>query len=372
MQFYNKVPMGELDARSRTDKEVLYFTSIKVRVYDQDDFFGGNDWRFGVTGIPRWEHTFTAKGDVTYKPGGGKRYKARVTGSYVIRKRTSETTWGPEEKGDTDEFIEHLEDDGQWIAIEPYPYNPHNIEVKAGLDGPAPSLFAGGGTLYLVNGDGNLVRYTHDAAGTFENYSGQVIGWGWGGLRSIHAVRDGGVYTIAADGTLRYYHHNGAGTWDDINGKVIGSGWAGFPWVGAGRFGQLYAITSDGKLLYYQHDGNLAWQLTGVEIGNGWPTTGVFAGGANCLYIVNGSGELLYYYHDDARIWKVTGLKIGVGWGGFSSLASSGNGEIYGVLPNGNLLFYRHDVNKKFIAGSSRVIGWGWGVGKHGLLASAR
>ena len=147
MQFYNKVPMGELDARSRTDKEVLYFTSIKVRVYDQDDFFGGNDWRFGVTGIPRWEHTFTAKGDVTYKPGGGKRYKARVTGSYVIRKRTSETTWGPEEKGDTDEFIEHLEDDGQWIAIEPYPYNPHNIEVKAGLDGPAPSLFADGGTL---------------------------------------------------------------------------------------------------------------------------------------------------------------------------------------------------------------------------------
>ena len=42
------------------------------------------------------------------------------------------------------------------------------------------------------------------------------------------------------------------------------------------------------------------------------------------------------------------------------------------MLPNGNLLFYRHDVNKKFIAGSSRVIGWGWGVGKHGLLASAR
>lgn len=375
MEFSNQVPMGELDPRIRTNDTVIYHTSIEVKVYDQEDKLAGWSWNDGEFSVPRWTHTFTGKGSAVYKPADGdsRRYKAKVIVNTVERDRTSETAWGPETKSERWATIDYLKDGGQVIAIVPRDGAPRVVALRSSVSGPGPSLFAGGGTLYRVNGDGNLVRYHHDASGTFSDYNGQVIGWGWGGMRSIHAVRDGALYTISPDGTLRYYRHNDAGAWDDVNGRSIGSHWAGFSWVGAGRFGQLYAINSGGDLLYYQHDGNFNWTISGAKIGNAWPTTGVFVGGANCLYIITPSGELLYYYHDDARNWVHAGLSIGTGWGALSPIASSGNGEIYGVAPTGDLLFYRHDVAKKFIAGSGQAIGWGWSSpGPHGLLAAAR
>ena len=375
MKFYNKSPMGESDPLSRTDDTVLYNTSIVVKVYDQDDSVAGNSWRFGDLSVPLWEHTFTSTTDVVYKPstGDSKRYKAMVIAHQSERKRIDQYSWGsPEQQEPTTAFIEYLQDGGQAVAIEPYEYNRRNLTLTSSVDGAAPSLFAGGGVLYIINSSGNLARYEHDGSGHFLDYNGHVIGWGWSGMKTICAVRDGGLYTISSDGTLRYYHHDASGSWDDINGRKIGAGWGDFPWVGAGRFGQLYAINKSGDLLYYEHDGGFSWKIEAERIGQGWPTHGVFAGGTNCLYIIDSNGDLLYYYHNDSRSWVVQDMKIGNGWGSFTSVASSGNGEIYAVASNGDLLFYRHDVDEQFISGSGRAIGWGWHPDRHGILPSAR
>ncbi|MBK8263492.1 MAG: hypothetical protein IPK80_19390 [Nannocystis sp.] len=374
MEISNQLPMGEQDPRLRSDEAIIYHTSVEIQIYDQADKLAGLTWLAGDLSVPRWKHTFSGTGSTVYKPAEGdtRRYKAKAIAHYIERERTSESTWGPEQKGTSWATIDYLHDGGQAVAIIPRPGAPRDITLTASLEGPAPSLFAGGGTIYLVNTAGDLARYRHDATGTFANYSGQVIGWGWAGMRSLHAVREGGLYVVTSGGDLRYYHHDDAGTWDDVHGKTIGGGW-GFPWVGAGRFGQLYAITAAGDLLYYQHDGGFNWTIAGQKLGVGWPSTGVFAGGTNCLYLVDASGNLLHYYHDNARNWVHTALPIGTGWGGFASLASSGNGEIYALAPSGTLLFYRHDVNHKFIAGSGREIGWGWSKhGPHGLLPAAR
>ena len=375
MKFYNHTPIGEQDPRLRSNDAIIYHTSITVKVYDQDDLIGGNDWRFGDLGVPRWEHAFTSKDSAVYKPaeGDSRRYKARVEAKWSERERTSETTWGPEKRGESLAFVERLKDGGQAIAIEPYFGAPRDIVVSSSVDGPEPSLFAGGGVLYRVNGAGDLARYAHDQSGVFVNYDGAVIGWGWAGFKWICAVRDGGLYGVLADGTLRYYHHNGDGAWDDVNGRDIGSGWAGFAWVGAGRFGQLYAITSAGDLLLYEHDGGFAWTTAAHKLGSGWPKDKVFTGGTNCLYLIDSAGDLRYYYHDDARAWVHQDKKLDGGWGSFQAAASSGNGELYAILANGDLVFYRHDVDRNFISGSGRTIGWGWGSqGPHSLLPSAR
>jgi hypothetical protein len=84
-------------------------------------------------------------------------------------------------------------------------------------------------------------------------------------------------------------------------------------------------------------------------------------------------GDLLYYYHDDSLVFVHSGMRIGEGWGAFTSVTSSGNGEIYAVEPGGLLRFYRHDVDKKFMHGSSAEIGNGWGGhGPLGVVAAAR
>ena len=95
MKFYNHTPIGEQDPRLRSNDAIIYHTSITVKVYDQDDLIGGNDWRFGDLGVPRWEHAFTSKDSAVYKPaeGDSRRYKARVEAKWSERERTSETTW---------------------------------------------------------------------------------------------------------------------------------------------------------------------------------------------------------------------------------------------------------------------------------------
>lgn len=367
MNIINKIPLGEEHPLINDGHQLLYIRFVYAAVYDQDDDLNELDLGiFGNPGMPRFTETFQSVGEAVYKPNTRDkiRYKVRIKARW--RKRVGDTF----EEGDATAFVGHLRDGGQWIQIERGPTNP-SIKVTSGIDGQDLSLFAGAGTVYLVDGDGNLVRYVHDAYGNFASYSGQVIGSGWGGMSTIRAVRDGHLYCVSPKNDLLYYHHDGAGAWTTA-GRAIGWGW-GFPWVGAGRFGQLYAINQDGHLLYYQHDNDFDWKIASAKIGEGWPTRGVFTGGANCLYLIDGKSDLRYYYHDDARNWVRSGATIGTGWGGFKSVSSSGNGEIYGVAANDDLLFYRHDVDRRFLSGSGRTIGWGWGaVGRHGVIASSR
>lgn len=362
MNIINEIPIGSQHPAYKSGDVVIYYDSVEVRVYDQEDT---------ARVVARWSHSFAGPGDRVYKPaeGDSRRYAVRVkVQGYWRRGLTEEAT-----KEETS--LEYLHDGGQSITVRAVPLpgtEAPRLNVTSALDG-APSLFAGGGTLYRINAQGNLLRYQHDANGVFADYSGREIGSGWGGMLHIAAVRDGGLYAVDASRRLRYYHHDAAGNWDDGNGRVIGEGW-GFPWVGAGRFGQLYVINSARQLLYYEHDASFHFGArSGVVLGEGWPDHGVFGGGTNCVYLIGANGDLLHYYHNDALAWEHTQLKIGAGWGGFTRAGSGGNGEIYAVNPDGDLLFYRHDANHRFLAGSGRTIGWGWKSGsRYAIIPSAR
>lgn len=230
-------------------------------------------------------------------------------------------------------------------------------------------LFVGDGTVYRIDGNGDLLCYRHDDNGGF--YTSAGLGDAWGGLRWVSAVQGGHLYGVDQNGNLLYYRHEGE-EWP-VAGKQIGDGWGGFRWVGVTRFGHVYAITTGGELLYYRHDDAFAWQVTAKQIGEGWGGLRAFAGGTNALYAINGNNELIYYYHDDALKWRHQGVVIGWGWGDFVALSSAGNGEIYAVNSSGELLFYRHDVDKHFIGGSGKKIGEGWGGrADQAVIAAAR
>jgi len=225
-----------------------------------------------------------------------------------------------------------------------------------------------GNTLYRIDPDGNLEMSHRATNGSFDMVYNE-IGWGFGGSRAIFAAEGGHVYTITSDGTLRYYHHDAAGTFDGYSGVEIGWGFAGFTKVFAARFGEIYGIDKDGVLRIYRHDAALQFQdSNGTIIGTGWNLPQVFSGGHGALYVIDGNGDLLYYYHDEANNWILTAMKIGSGWGGFASVGSTGNGQIYAVTPAGDLLFYQHDVDKVFLAGSGAKVGWGWDFGSRGII----
>ncbi len=234
--------------------------------------------------------------------------------------------------------------------------------------GGPEQLFADEGTVYRIDGNGALVCFKHDRNGGF--YAGQGIGTGWGDLRFVSAVRGGHLYAVDGSGNLLYYRHEG-GNWP-VAARVIGTGW-NHAWVGATRFGDLYVITREGALLFYRHDDAFQFQIAARQIGTAWGGLRVFGGGTNALYAINSNQQLLYYYHDDALRWRHEAMVIGWAWGDIAAASSAGNGEIYAVTRRGDLLFYRHDVDKHFIGGSGKKIGEGWGGrADQAVIAAAR
>jgi len=56
--------------------------------------------------------------------------------------------------------------------------------------------------------------------------------------------------------------------------------------------------------------------------------------------------------------------KVGSGWGGFTKLFSGGDGVIYAVQDNGDLVWYRHDGHNdgsfRWAAAAAKKVGSGW------------
>lgn len=148
------------------------------------------------------------------------------------------------------------------------------------------------------------------------------------------------------------------------------------PHVSSGRNGVLYAVQSNGALLWYRHldptGGAMTWASAGREIGDGWNMfTAVIAAGDGVLYGVQPSGDLLWYRHLDPTGGTVTwansggGSTIGTGWQMFHTVIAAGNGVLYGIQPNGDLLWYRHLDPTGGAAtwangGASTTAGTGW------------
>src|ERR1017187_8709265 len=83
----------------------------------------------------------------------------------------------------------------------------------------------------------------------------KTIGYGgWQGFKSVFSGGGGIIYAITQDGNLLWYKDSTRnGTGEVANPKLIGrGGWQGYKNVLSSGDGNIYAITQDGNLLWYK------------------------------------------------------------------------------------------------------------------------
>ncbi|MFD6394589.1 tachylectin-related carbohydrate-binding protein [Nocardia sp. NPDC060259] len=185
-------------------------------------------------------------------------------------------------------------------------------------------------------------------------------------------------YWIKPDGNLQWARHDGTsdGTlvWTGVgseftgpdDGLNVGSGWNVYSSVfWGGAQGIIYAITPDGDMHWYSHDGfkdgTATWTAGdgGRLVGSGWNTYAqVFAGGRRTvagesngfvIYGITPEGELDWYRHegwtDGSPTWTGGdgGRRVGSGWNTYPRVFSVGRGIIYGITADGEMDWFRHD-----------------------------
>ena len=164
-------------------------------------------------------------------------------------------------------------------------------------------------------------------------------------FRSVTGDDQGNFYAISNDGDLFYYRdeaRNGSARWAfDGVGQKIGNGWGDIRRVFSGGDGILYAITSDGHLLFFRdeaRDGSERWAFggTGQDLGRaktpddadaGWLSFWtVFSGGDGVIYAITFDGDLLYFKdlaRDGRNAWAGAGGSTNPAPGGVTSCRSS-------------------------------------------------
>lgn len=233
----------------------------------------------------------------------------------------------------------------------------------------AYSAFADGdGDIYTIAKNGKLRWYQHTGRMTGKDTWGNSVEAKIVGDRAttnnllnskIFSGDDGVIYTITNSGKLLWSRHDGrftgSQTWAN-GGKltVIGTNWHKYIHVFSGGDGVIYAITTDGRMLWYRHsgwlDGTNKWAASsGVQVGKGW--TGaikVFSGGNGVIYSIMSSGLLRWHRHNGRLIgsdeWANNGAQrqVGYNWQVLRQVFTGGDGIIYGIQANGNLIWNRH------------------------------
>ena len=206
------------------------------------------------------------------------------------------------------------------------------------------------------------------------------------GVRLLYGGRivdDPVVYLIDKNFNLMWYKHtghlNGSFEWASNNGSKVGTGWQ-FAQVFQDGDGYLYALKPTGELLWYNHngfhDGSFKWsQKSGSIVGTGWNTDvkALFSGGEGVIYMVKTNGDLIWYkhlgYRDGSFNWeKNSGKKVGSGWTDFHAAFSGGNGVIYLITNDGNMYWYKHagfaTGADGWFGGRSNKVGVGWNAAK--------
>ena len=104
-------------------------------------------------------------------------------------------------------------------------------------------------------------------------------------------------------------------------------------------------------------------------LGHGGGRARVFAAGDGVLYGINSNGDLLWYRHlnptNGGAEWASgVGAKIGSGWAMFTSVFGGDKGVLYGIKLGGDLLWYRHlnptSESAEWATGAGARIGSGW------------
>jgi hypothetical protein len=179
---------------------------------------------------------------------------------------------------------------------------------------------------------------------------------------ALDAAHPAIIYGLGADGILRWYRHNGAtqGVGANIAGSWVGANnvsadWAEFKQVFTGGNGVIYGIMQDGKLLWLRHAAFLtgegaetpgAWNET-REVAAGWGEyRHAFSAGNGIIYAVTAEGQLLWFRHTgfaDGEAQWAGPIALTDGWANYEQVFSGGNGVIYAVGADGLLKWRRHD-----------------------------
>ena len=114
----------------------------------------------------------------------------------------------------------------------------------------------------------------------------------------------------------------------------------------------IYGVQSNGNLLWYRHDGRSSGdgsseQWVGpIKASWGWQNfTLVFGGGEGVIYAIDEDSNLLWYRHNgraDGTVAWSGPKKVGTGWT-YKKVFSGGDGIIYAIDNNGDLFWDRHD-----------------------------
>lgn len=143
----------------------------------------------------------------------------------------------------------------------------------------------------------------------------------------------------------------------------------------------IYGLTPSGKLIWRRidnhEDDNHPGFLIVLEspsppnpVGTGWNTmSNVFSTGEGIVYGVAANGDLVWYHHiNNAEGYSVPPQwaqhSVGNGWGGFAKLFSTGKGVIYAVRGDGTLVWYRHTgyLDGTKVWSGPRQVGTGWNM----------
>ncbi|HET6492709.1 MAG TPA: tachylectin-related carbohydrate-binding protein, partial [Burkholderiales bacterium] len=149
----------------------------------------------------------------------------------------------------------------------------------------------------------------------------------------------------------------------------------------------VYGLKANGDLMWRDIGGAALGTVTSVKwlaapadpvkeatqrVGNGWNSLKhVFSTGEGVVYGVASNGDLVWYRHKNNQDGNAPPQwehhPVGVGWGGFTRLFSTGKGIIYAMKPDGTLVWYKHDG---YLAGTGmsqpgawegpKTVGSGW------------
>jgi hypothetical protein len=108
------------------------------------------------------------------------------------------------------------------------------------------------------------------------------------------------------------------------------------------------------------------------EASEGWGNFKIiFAGSGGVLYGILPNGDLMWHQHRDHQSggssWAASVPRVGNGWQDMKAVFSVGRGVIYGIRPTGELAWFRHDghATGQFVWAVDRNIASGWGDFQH-------
>ncbi len=150
----------------------------------------------------------------------------------------------------------------------------------------------------------------------------------------------------------------------------------------------FYAVSDTGLLYFYRDEarnGNIAWALGGGprQIGEGWQNIHqIICGGGGVIYAIDidvkGNGRLLYFKdlaRNGSEVWAFGGgaqVLSNSGWENYTWVFSGGDGILYAIGTNGDLLFFRDEARDGSVrwsfGGVPQKIGQGNGAERRGSV----